>query len=690
MARIISQAVDESGNVHLLKDDGILEKRTSANALLWSVQTKQEPTTGNFVFANQIALDLDNNVWLTYSDALSTVVRSASSGALVTEVLGTAADVIVAQAGGDLMFAVSSSRGILYEMDRVTKTLARSSDLTVKVPGYTKGVFLAQMGSSPSEDLYFGALLAPAGQAKTAELVRFDPSLDGTFTCHSIGGEAPVVAVSSDAQGLVYAATVEGGLIRFNEALGVFDAVYAPSAPGGVINTITFTEANEIVLTDDGTFSFAGSKTRIVKPSDGTVLSSVSSSNVGTTSGDPLGYHHIKLTRINLPLPPIVPAVDSNKVDVYVKSDGTVSAVGRPGAVADTDTVEFELDAGPTLIGSVVPNADGSFSIASAPGAGNPAGEPTTIRAIKGAQTTTLAANSEPRNLPVGFDVAFQTSGLVQTGAAVRLKAAVTLSGSPVTPSPGVFPIFRIKEDASGKWFNGQGFVSDNGDYLAGTYDADGGFWFVDVAFPATVAGSLSLIIKDSPPFATGLVLVGSLASQATLLDVQQVVEELNDRVDIAFGAPATSLGNVTTVGGFLAERLNEIQKNTRRLLAGIVGSRNVVVESITVDVSTQSVPKGSTPAIDITIFDAERRFPLDISGARVFFKAKANLASPVLVIDREGSIVDGSTGQARVKLLATDTATVQRVTGQVVADIPGTGILVSPAFFFDITESVL
>ena len=104
------------------------------------------------------------------------------------------------------------------------------------------------------------------------------------------------------------------------------------------------------------------------------------------------------------------------------------------------------------------------------------------------------------------------------------------------------------------------------------------------------------------------------------------------------------------------------------------------------------SVPQrsGSTPSIDITVFDEERRFPLNITGGRVFFKSKLNLESGVLVVDQEAEIINGEGGLARVKLSASDTDTVQRLVTQIVVELPGTGTLVSPAFFFDIEESVL
>jgi hypothetical protein len=609
---------------------------------------------------------------------------------LLTEVLGTVAGIVVARTTGDKMFALSTRLGRLYEINATTKVLVRDFDLTIDVPGYNKEVFASQIASSLAAKVFFGALIGNVGGEKTAALVKFDPTGDGDFTCYPMTGvDVPVVAVSADTAGFVYAATLHGSLSRLVESTGVFDAMYEPPSPGGVLNIVTFTNLNQPVLMDDGTFAFLGSKTRIINPANGDAVSTVSSSNVGTITGDALGYHHVKLTRINVPPSPIVPVIDSGKIDVFVQSDGKLTATGMPGALTNAVTVEFSIPAGPTIIGTVTPNSDGSFSITSSPGAGNPFGEPTQVKAVNGAQQTTATINSAPRNLPVGFEVAFQSSGFVLTGSVARLKAKLTQAAA-ITPSPGVLPIFRLKRDSDGKWFNGSIFVPDNGDYLQPSFDPDGEFWYVDVTIPVSETGSGSLVIKDSPPFSTNVIFLPEIASQGTLEEVLAIVNELNDKTDIAFGAPAGSFTDPATIGGFLFEKLNDIQKTVRRINAGIVGQRNVAIESIIIDVSKQAVAKGSTPSIDITIYDEERRFPLDISGAAVFFKAKINLASPVLLINRQAEIVDGPTGQARAKLTASDTATVQRVSAQIVADIPGTGILVSPAFFFDILDSVL
>src|SRR3972149_4333464 len=179
MARIISQAVDELGNLYLLKDDGILEKRTSVNVLVWSQQTKQEPTLGTFVFANAISLDIDNNVWLAYSDALNIAVRATATGLVLAEVPATASNVIASQAVGDKMFALSTSRGLLYEINRTTKVLIRSFDLTIKVPGYTKSIFASQITSSNTGRIYFPAFVGAVGEQKTSALVKLDPTGSG-------------------------------------------------------------------------------------------------------------------------------------------------------------------------------------------------------------------------------------------------------------------------------------------------------------------------------------------------------------------------------------------------------------------------------------------------------------------------------------------------------------------------------
>lgn len=696
MARVVSQALDEVGNFFILKDDGILDKKSPLNVPIWSKQTKLEPTVGNFVYANRIVLDIDDNVWLTYSDVLNVQVRSGSTGNLITEVLGTACDNLVAQTGGLRMFGLSSSRGVLYELNQVTKAIVRSYDLTVKIPNYQKGIFVAQIDASLAGKIWFPALVGPLEGPQVAALVMFDPAGNGSFDCKSIPTEidVPLIAVGTDVSGKVYASNIHGDVFRYNESILVnaFDSFYSPVAPGGVINIITFTNADQPVLVDDGTFAFAGGKTRTMNPANGDLLSTIPSSNVGTLTGDVLGYHHVKLTRINVVPTPIVPVVDSNKLNVFVKPDGTITFTGRPGFVVDAFTVECYLVAGPTLVGTVVPNADGSFSFMSLPGVAIPGGQPVTVKSIRGTQFVNTAANSAPRAIPAAFDTQFLISGLVLAGVVTRLKAKIyDFVGGPVTtPAPGVLPIFRVKRDSDGKWFDGVAFVPDNGDYLQPSFDLDGQFWYADVTIPAGQTGSLSLIVKDSPPFASNLILIPTPASSAEMAAVQATLNELNAKVDIAFGAPANTFTDPATIGGFMLEKLVDIQKVTHRLLKGIVGTRNCVVESILVDVSRQSCPKGSTPAIDITIYDEERRFPIDISGCTVYMKAKVNLGSDVLVINQKAEIVDGPDGQARVRLTATETAIARRLSAQIVIQQPGAGILVSPPFIFDIEESVL
>lgn len=696
MARVVSQALDELGNFYILKDDGILEKRDPLTALLWSKQTKQQPTLGVFVYANQVVLDIDDNVWLAYDDQLNIQVRDTATGNFLSEVLSTASNIIVAQAGGVRMFAFSTSRGVLYEVDQVTAALVRSFDLSVEIPNYVKGVFATEIACSPTGKIWIPGLIGPVGQDKQATIIRFSPAGSGTFDCYNIVGDlnVPLIAVGSDVNGKVYGATLHGSIFRFNEATLVFqyDAMYEPVSPGGVINIVTFTNSEQPVLVDDGTYAFAGGKTRTMNPSNGDLLSSISSSNVGTITGDVLGYHHVKLTRINVVPAPIVPTVDSNKLDIWVKSDGTITFTGRPGFVFNALSVECRLTTGPVLVGTAVPNADGSFSVTSAPGVGNPVGETVNVHSINGPSTVITNATSQVRQLPALFDVGFQTSGFIMAGVPARLKAKITDSvGGPVTtPSGTVFPIFRVKRDSDGHWFNGSNFVPDNGDYLKGSFDTDGQNWFTDIIIPAGISGGASLIIKDSPPYVVNLLLIPEIAKEADLQAAIAILNDLNSRVDIAFGAQAGQFIDPTTIGGFIFERLNDIQKTTHQLLRGIIGTKNVVVESIVNDVDTQAVPKGSTPSINITIYDTERRFPLDISGAEVSFKAKVNLASQVLVINEPAVIVDGPGGYARAKLTALDTAIARRLTAQIVVNIPGTGILVSPPFIFDVTDSVL
>jgi hypothetical protein len=696
MARVVSQALDHLGNFYILKDDGILEKKSPLLAPLWSVQTKLEPTVGNFVYANHFALDINSDLWLTYSDVLNTVVRLGATGLVLTEVLGSICNTMVAQTGGLRMFAISSDRGVLYELNPTTYAVVRSFDLSVKIPNYQKGYFIAQIDSSLSGKIWFPALVGPLEGPQAAVIVVFDPAGNGSFDCKSIPtmSDVPLIAVGADVTGKVYASNVHGDVFRYNESLLVntFDAFYSPVAPGGVIDIITFTNLDQPILVDDGTFAFAGGKTRTMNPANGDLVSTVLSTNVGTVSGDILGYHHVKLTRINVVPVPIVPVVDSNKLSVFVKADGTITFTGRPGFVVDALLVECYLDAGPTLIGSFVPNSDGSFSVTSAPGAALIIGEPVTVTSIRGAEEVDTLAVSVPRGIPAAFDIQFQTSGLLLTGVVSRIKAKVLDSvGGPVTfPAPGVLPIFRVKRDADAKWFSGETFVADNGDYIQPSFDIDGEFWYADITLPAAETGTLSFIVKDSPPYSTNLLLIPPPASAADLAAVQATLDELNEKVDIAFGAPAGAFTDPLTIGGFIFEKLVDIQKTVRRTLRGIIGTRNCVVESILVDVSRQSVPKGSTPAIDITIYDEERRFPLDISGAVVSMKAKVNLGSSILVIDQEAEILSGPDGQARVRLTATETSIARRLSAQIVIEQPGVGILVSPPFIFDVEESVL
>jgi hypothetical protein len=690
MARVISQAVDELENIFLLKDDGILEKRTSSNSLIWSQQTKQEPTVGTFVFANAIALDIDNDVWLTYSDTLNIIIRAATTGLVVGEVVGSASNVIVAGTGGAFMYAFSVSRGLLYEMRQPEKDLARSFDMAVQIPNFRVGTFMTQMAASLGRNIYFGALVGPLEEVPVAGVIKFDPAGNGTFTCPPLTAiDVPIQAVSADIVGNIYAANLHGSVFRLIESTQVYDAMFDPVAPCGVINIVTFTNFNELILIDDGTFAKAGGKTRIVNPANGNILSSTASSNVGTVQGDPLGYHHIKLTRIDVPPSPIVPTVDVNKLDVFVKPDGTITATGRPGAVINADNVTLSLDLGPVVIGSTAPNSDGSFSITSAPGAANPSGEATTLAFVKGVQQVVSGITSVPRALPTGFTVSFRVPDLMYANTTARLKAEIRDSGGfIVTPGAGIIPIFRLKEDATSKFFSGTIFVGDDGDYLQGSFDVDSELWFVDIAIPQVVTTSLTLIIKDSPGFTAAIYIGPEIVSKQEIADC--VVLAIEDKVSVVLSAPAGAFTDPETIGGFLFEKLVDIQKTSRRLLTGIQGAKNVVIESITVDVDRQAVPKGSTPSIDIFVFDADRRFPLDISGGTVELKAKVNLASGLLKIDSDAEIIDALNGHARAKLTATETDTAQRLTAQVVVSIPGTGTLVSPAFPFDVLESVL
>jgi len=694
MARVISQAVDELGNFYILKDDGTLEKTDSLSNLLWSVNVTQEPSVGIFVYANQVLLDINDNIWLTYSDQLNIQIRNTSDGSFAFEVLGTASNVEVTQAGGVSMYAISTSRGILYEIDQASRTLNRSFDLSDVVPGWVDGIFISEICTTNLGKIWFPALIGQPIQPRQAALVQFDPTAAGTFTVYPITGDlnVPVIAVGCDVTGLVYGCTLHGSVYRFNTNIPVvqYDYLYDPLGQTGVVDIVTFTNANQPVLVDDGTFAFVGGSTRIMDPANGNILSTTPSSNVGSINGDVMGYSHIKLTRINVPPPAVTPIVDSNKLFAWVKSDGSLSFVGMPGAVKLAVSIQLIQVTGPVTVATVTPNSDGSFSYNSAPGVGNPAGEALQVKAINGAQSVTKNLNSVPRGLPSGFVAQMQTSGFIMTGVTQRIKALVTSGGSPVTPSPGVFPFFRIKRASDGHWFNGLGFVPDNGDYLQASFDTDDQFWFMDVLIPAGITDTASFIVKDSPPYAINLMLIPQIAEEADLQTCLTTLNELNAKVDIAFGSKAAQYTDPTTIGGFIFERLNDIQRVVHQTLRGIIGTQNVVIESILTDVDAQSVPKGSTPTIDIFVYQQNRRFPLDLNGSQIFFIAKANLSSPVQLINEPATIVDGLGGHCQVQLTSSDTGTPQTLNAQIVVITPGSGTLISPPFLFEITDSVL
>lgn len=691
MSQIVSQAVDELGNTYKLFSDGTLEKRTALNVLLWTVATAQEPTLGNFVYANSISLDINDDVWLTYDDQLDTQVRSTTTGLVTATIVGATGSAIVPLTGGTEMYILSPLNGVLYDIGTTLKNIIRSFDLTTLVVGYVTGLFQAQIASSVSGKIYFGALIN-VNNLQTIQLIQLNPLGNGTFTGFQVAGAGtfPIVAVSADVLGNIYAALVDGTIVRYSEGSLLFDFTYNPPAAGGVVDIVTFDASNNPVLIDDGTFGFLGSKTRTVNPATGVVTSSAQVSTVGTQTGDPLGYRHAHLTRSLVPPPVIIPSFVAPLIYVFVEANGRISATGLPGATANADTMTLKLNTGPVTVGTATVNSDGSLSLVSAPGIANPAGEAVTLTFTKGLQTAPYVTASVVRGLPAGITINYQSVLLLLVGAGNRLKAQILDTfGVPVPPSPGVLPIFRLRHDLDGKFFNGSIFVADDGDYLKPSYDTLGGSWYFDLTLPVGVLGAASFSVKGNIT-SSPMQLVSNIADKATLDLVNAGVTQLLERADVVFSAPVAPLTDPTQIGGFIAEKLIDIQKTVRKLNQSIVGAQNVVVESIAVDVSAQSVPKGSTPAIDIVVYDQARQFPKDISGATVLFRAKVNLASGLLAINRTAQIIDGPTGQARVLLTAADTQPPQRLQGQIVVMLPGSGIIVSPPFIFDITESVL
>lgn len=696
MARIICQALDEDGSVYLLKDDGILEKRDLSNTLLWSKQTKQEPTTNNFVFANQIALDIDKNVWLTYSDELNIVVRNTTDGEINTEVLGTSTNVITTQADGANMYALSTSRGLLHEISETTKAIVRSFDLTEKIPNYNLDTFVSQMTSSTTGVIYFGALTGgnitvPGGAAAPtrSQLVQFDPTGDGTFICYPITDDIPLQAVGSDNLNNIYVADLHGNIHRFVQLTTTFDAFYQPTGACGVVNIVTFTDSNEVVLVDDGTFAFGGGATRTFDPANGDQISIVKSSNVGTVCGDPLGYHHLKITNFSTPPAPIAPVFNATKITTTVLADGTIEMTGLPGAVTNGDTIQAELP-GPTVIGNATINPDGSFSMFSTAGAGVPGGgESVTYTATFGAQNTVLVDTTVSRVVPSPVTVTLDTSEVIQTGTVTRLKVVLKDgSNNPITPATNQTLYLHLKHDTSGNYFNTSTFVPDNGNYLTLFHDFDG-LWYIDVTLPDDFTGSATLFWQESPAVFQNVFINLPIAQQPTLESVKSEVEDLNSKVDIALGAPALSFDDPNTYGGFVVTMLSEIDRFVKRQFILTSGDgRAIRVERITSDVDRQTVFARTTPTIQIVVFDEERRFPKNLTGCRVFLNTKLAISAGVLVFSREGKIVDGPNGLAEVTLTEEDTAVDQRLAAQVVINCPGGEVLASPSFFLDILPS--
>jgi hypothetical protein len=646
-----------------------MTKVSAGGGTVFSVDIR-DITSSPVAYPNHLAIDLDHNIWVTFNDVADTKLYNGTTGVLIKSFDLTQGDVIVINKDAISAYVYSPDRIILHEINIPSKTLTRTIDITEHID-YLEDAYATQIAYSLNGYLYLPVMVkGPGDSYPIGKIARFDPDGDGAFTVMDIQTEMNIVGVAANDTDMIYAFTMDGDVIVYNENTAQVDSIYRVDI-NGVITTIEFDESGNLYVYDDGSFGEQNAKQTVIDVTNGSVLVEYVYTTMQMYVGDPNGYQLLKIVGADV-TPEADPTIDDIKVRGTTSSgatNGIISIVGLPGCLTNTNIIKIKKDAA-YLTETLVPNADGSFTYKTAPGVGNPAGDNITIEVINVTKEASHAFTTSTRTSDIDsvewrIDTVFEKDG---QGAMKVL-------------------LLDVKRDEDEKYFNGATYVAADGDYMQLTKDAVCDYWEYHATFDSN--GQISMFIDDdinNIMSCHNAFVRDRWADKITLDLMDTKLDEILASPDLVFSTPISSFTNNTLMGGYLVNMLTNLDRNMRKVVYRY-NSFDVTLDQIKLKNYPQPVQSMTTPNVEVVIYD-ENYVAMDLTGAEVWMYAKKTLNGYNYTINKKMDIIDAAKGLVSTRLTVSETSDVGTHFAQIKVTI-GSVVQKTQTFELEIYESL-
>lgn len=650
---VISMAMFSNGDLCLLDQGGHLVRRTQAGVTVWDVDARASTEV-----PYQVAVDSLDQIWVGMTEG--EVARFDSAGGLLNRI-DDSNNPVVQAADSDQIATYNPESGRFVMIDKVSGTVA--ADFTLAdLSDLHEPCAVVQLGMI-GDKVYVPARRKLSAVENPGLYEILEVTTEGNLlSVLSFTWPRTLTGTLCDATGKVWAMDEFGAVIGFLSDLSLA-AIYVLESEGRLWAMALSTDAAVLYVVSDGIFGVA--RLHTVNPAIGVPTHQ---DFVGTEihGGDLTGYQ--LATVIAEPdVAGLAPTIDAALITGLVLPGGGGSTLitGKPGAALAATSVTCSVGTAPV-------NPDGSFAIAGASMA--PGNVTLTFTGPGGTtpQVVAVAAHAETATSAAFFGTKFGTDG-------GYLQVKIADGSGPVTTGTHYV---RIRDLASGKYWNGSAFVASNGLFLPLAHQAYG-LW--SYLFVPGVEGNYAAFFSENNVYAFDAVQVTKEKQEST--DTLSKVNEMQ-APGAALLAPASLFPNEATVGGRILGRLDRLGFLTSILAfkAKIVFPK--AIEGIGAVVSRTQIKKLDTPLILVTIVDKVTGDPADTTGHTIRLKAALQPGSPT-IFDRELEAIDAAHGQYQVRLTAIDTGAAGSFLAELKDISPSGVVLTSQTFDLVITQGL-
>lgn len=644
--KIVSSALFSNGDLCLLDGkNGRLIRRTQAGVTVWDIDSR---AAAEVPF--QVTVDSLDQAWVGMKGGL--LSRFDQDGNLLNRVDDTDNPVVQASVSSSIA-AYNDVSGHFVMVDQVSGTVGADFNLA-EITNEHDPSTVVQLGMV-GEKVYLPARRKLSAVVNPGLYEILEITTDGVLlSILSFTWPRALRGTVCQENGRVWAMDEFSTVLQFLSDLSLA-AIYSLESRGRLWAMALSTDAAVLYAVSDEIFGT--SRLHVIDPSSG-VPTFQEYSGTEIHGGDLTGYQ--RATVIAEPdVDGLAPTIDASKITglILPGSPATTLITGKPGAAIDAASVTCS-------VGTAQVEADGSFAIAGAsmaPGNVNltftgPGGN--TIQAVA------VAAHAETATAAAFHGTKFGTDG-------GYLQVSIADGSGPVTTGTHYI---RVRDLATGKYWDGASFVVSNGLFLALTHQAYG-LW--SALFDPGVEGNYAAFFRENGTYAFDAVQVTKEKQESaeTLSKVKQM-----QAPGAALLAPASLFNDESTIGGHLVGRLARQQ-----FLLSILSFKAKIVfpkavEGIAAVVSRTNLKKNDTPLILFTMVDAVTGEPMDTTDHTVRLRAAVQPGAPA-VIDRELEAVDEAHGQYQLRLTSGDTGTAGSFLAEV-KDISPTGVVLTTQSF--------